>query len=490
MDYWGIIVLITSFIILLSLGVPIAFSIGISGILTMLLSIAPLPAFTTFAQRMSSGLDSFALLAIPFFILAGNIMNSGGIAIRLINFARALVGKIPGGLAFVNILANMLFGAISGSAAASASAIGSIMEPEMKKEGYDPNFSTAVNITSATTGLSIPPSNVLIVYSLASGGASIAALFIAGYIPGILTGVALMLTAMSMLIYKNKGIRGVTITLSKIFAAFVIIFLAIIGINYLSKNYPPPVIHTTWIMLALLFTALIIYRTIKFWDKALFGMKSFLDALPSLLLLVIVIGGIIAGYFTATEASAVAVLYALILAMIYGKMKIKDLPGVILRSVKTTAIVLLLVGTSMGLSWIMAYENIPQNVSSSLLSISKSPFVILLIINFILLFVGVFMDMTPAILIFTPIFLPVVQQQLGIDPIQFGIIMVLNLSVGLCTPPVGSVLFIGCSVSHVKIEKVIKPLLPMYAAMVVVLLLVTYIPEISLWLPRIFDLMK
>ncbi len=490
MDLWGIVVLITSFILLLSLGVPIAFSIGISGILTMLVSIAPLPAFTTFAQRMATGLDSFALLAIPFFILAGNIMNSGGIAMRLINLARALVGNIPGGLAFVNIFANMLFGAISGSAAASASAIGSIMDPEMRKEGYDKHFSAAVNITSATTGLSIPPSNILIVYSLASGGASIAALFIAGYLPGILTGVALMLTAMSMLIYKNKGIRGVTITLLKIFLFFAVIIGVVIGLGYISGNYGSGALHTVWIILGVLFAAFIAYRTVKHWERALFGMKAFLDALPSLLLLIIVVGGIIAGYFTATEASAVAVLYSLVLALIYREMRLKDLPSVILRSVKTTAIVLLLVGTSIGLSWIMAYENIPQNVSDGLLSISDSPFVILLIINLILLFVGVFMDMTPAVLIFTPIFLPVVQNQLGLNPIHFGIIMVLNLSVGLCTPPVGSVLFIGCSVANVKIEKVIRPLLPLFAAMVVVLLLVTYIPEISLWLPRFFDLVK
>jgi len=490
MDYWGIVVLVTSFIILLAIGVPIAFSIGISGILTMLVSIAPIPAFTTFAHRMATGLDSFALLAIPFFILAGNIMNSGGIAMRLINFARALIGNIPGGLAFVNIFANMLFGAISGSAAASASAIGSIMEPEMNKEGYDKNFSAAVNITSATTGLSIPPSNVLIVYSLASGGASIAALFIAGYVPGILTGVALMLTAMSMLIYKNKGFRGMAIALSKIFVATLIIILAVIGIGYISKHYPPTVLHVIWFILGLAFLALIIYRTVKYWQRALYGLKTFMDALPSLLLLVIVVGGIIAGYFTATEASAVAVLYSLILALFYKEMKLKDLPDVILLSVKTTALVLLLVGTSIGLSWIMAYENIPQNVSTGLLSISKSPFIILLIINFVLLFVGVFMDMTPAILIFTPIFLPVVQQQLGLDPIHFGIIMVLNLSVGLCTPPVGSVLFIGCSVANVKIEKVIKPLLPMFLAMVIVLLLVTYIPDLSLWLPKVFGILK
>jgi tripartite ATP-independent transporter DctM subunit len=209
-------VLVISFVILLIIGVPIAFSIGISGIITMLISIDSLPAFTTFAQRMATGLDSFALLAIPFFILAGNIMNSGGIAMRLINLARILVGGLPGGLAFVNVIANMLFGAISGSAAASASAIGSIMGPEMKKEGYKENFSAAVNITSATTGLSIPPSNILIVYSLASGGASITALFLAGYIPGIMTGISIMLVAMSMLVYQNRGLKGVLGVLLKV----------------------------------------------------------------------------------------------------------------------------------------------------------------------------------------------------------------------------------------------------------------------------------
>ncbi len=485
MDYLGIAVLVISFIILLVIGVPIAFSIGISGILTMLVSIAPLPSLTTFAQRMATGLDSFALLAIPFFILAGNIMNKGGIAIRLIDFARALVGDSRGGLAFVNIFANMLFGAISGSAAASTSAIGSIMGPEMKKEGYNENFSAAVNITSATTGLTIPPSNILIVFSLASGGASITALFVAGYIPGIMTGLALMLTAMSMLIYQDKGIRGVLINTLKLMAVTGIILLLITFINYLKSglNVPSDFIWTSLGILGFIF---ITYRTIKHKEKALWGTKKFLDALPSLLMLIIVIGGIIAGFFTATEASAVAVLYSLILALIYKKMGIKDMPDVIIRSVKTTAIVLLLVGTSIGLSWIMAYENIPQNVSEGLLSISENPIVILLVINLILLFVGVFMDMTPAVLIFTPIFLPIVTTQLGLSPIHFGIIMVLNLSVGLCTPPVGSVLFIGCSVAKVRIESVVKPLLPMFIAMVIVLLLVTYIPQLSLWLPGIF----
>lgn len=429
MEFIEILVLITSFVVLLVLGVPIAYSIGISGTLTMLVSIMPMPAFTTFAQRMATALDSFALLAIPFFILAGQLMNQGGIALKLIDFAKVLVGRLPGGLAFVNIMANMLFGAISGSAAASASAIGSFMTPKMTEEGYDKGFSAAVNITSATTGLVIPPSNILIVYSLASGGVSIAALFLAGYIPGILTGLMLMLVA----------------------AAFAY-----------RKNYPVGE---------------------KIGTKQ--GILKFLDAIPSLFLLVVVIGGIIGGYFTATEASAIAVLYTLILSIIYKQIKPNHIPGILLRTVGITAIVLFLVGTSMGLSWVMSYANIPQNVSEGLMSISSNKIVLLLIINIVLLLVGIFMDMTPAVLIFTPIFLPVVAD-LGVDPIHFGIIMVVNLSVGLCTPPVGSVLFIGCSVAKIGIEKVLRPMLPLFAAMIFVLLLVTYFPQISLWLPRIF----
>jgi TRAP-type C4-dicarboxylate transport system permease large subunit len=478
-----VIILVLSFVILLGLGVPIAFSIGASGILTMLLSMDTIPAFTTYAHRMATGLDSFALLAIPFFILAGNIMNRGGIAIRLINFARVLVGGLPGGLAFVNVIANMLFGAISGSAAAAASAIGSIMGPEMKKEGYKENFSAAVNITSATTGLSIPPSNILIVYSLASGGASITALFLAGYIPGILTGLGIMLMAMSMIIYQNKGIRGVAKTLGFIAVTTMVLFAIGFGIKALHGSASTTLFRTIIYSLLGLLAVFWIFKTVQHWDRARTGIIKFLDAIPSLLMLVIVIGGIVAGYFTATEASAVAVLYALILALLYKEMSLKDLPDVILRSVRTTAIVMLLVAASIGLSWIMSYENIPQNVSDGLLSISDNPFVILLIINMILLFVGVFMDMTPAVLIFTPIFLPIVTVQLGMDPIHFGIMMVLNLSVGLCTPPVGSVLFIGCSVANIKIEKVVRPLLPMFIVMIVVLLLVAYIPELSLWLP-------
>ena len=432
MDIIGIVVLVVSFFFLLTVGVPIAYSIGVAGVLTMLVHIDSLPALTTYALRMASGLDSFALLAIPFFILAGNIMNSGGIALRLIDFAKVLVGRLPGGLEVVNVVANMLFGAISGSAAAAASAIGSIMTPEMRKAGYDPHFSAAVNISSATTGMTIPPSNVLIVYSLASGGVSVSALFMAGYLPGILTGIALMIVA-------------------ALFAA--------------KAGYP-------------------VGERVPFKE----AMRCFFRAVPSLMLLVIVIGGILAGWFTATEASAIAVLYALLLSFFYKELTWKELPEVLLRSARTTAIVLLLVATCTGLSWIMSYENIPRTVSRLLLAISDNPVVILLLINVILLAVGIFMDMTPAVLIFTPIFLPIATQQLGMDPVHFGIMMVLNLCVGLCTPPVGSVLFIGCSVAGVRIDQVIRPLVPLFVAMVVVLLLVAFLPDLSLLIPRLFGL--
>ena len=485
MEFFEVIVLVVSFIILLVIGVPIGFSIGISGILTMLVSVDLIPALTTFAQRMGTGLDSFALLAIPFFILAGNIMNSGGIAIRLIDFARILVGGIPGGVAMVNVLANMLFGAISGSAAASASAIGSIMQPEMKKEGYPENFSAAVNITSATTGLSIPPSNILIVYSLASGGVSITALFLAGYLPGFLTGIGIIITALTMLIYKRKGIKAALKSVGLITLIGISLFLIYKGVAFARSNFDSGMNHILLYAAIALIAVFVIIKTIRNKAQAWDGTKKFLDATPSLLMLIIVIGGIVAGLFTATEASAIAVLYSLILAFIYRQVSFKDLPQIILRSIKTTGIVLLLVAASLGLSWIMAYENIPQNVSEGLLALTSNPILILLIINLILLVVGVFMDMTPAVLIFTPIFLPIVTA-MGVDPIHFGIIMVLNLSVGLCTPPVGSVLFIGCSVAGLSIDKVVRPLLPMFLAMVITLLLVTYLPEISLWLPRQF----
>jgi tripartite ATP-independent transporter DctM subunit len=301
----------------------------------------------------------------------------------------------------------------------------------MEKEGYSREFGAAVNITAATTGLVIPPSNVLIVYSLASGGASIAALFLAGYIPGILTGLFLMIVA--SLWAKKKGFKlGKRSSLREI-------------------------------------------------------LKTFVDALPSLFMLIVVIGGIVAGIFTATEASAIAVLYSLLLGFFYKEITFPKLPQILLDSSSTTAIVMLLIGTSISMSWALSYENIPQDISSGLLGISDNKIVILLIINLLLLFVGIFMDMTPAVLIFTPIFLPVVTK-LGLDPVHFGIIMVLNLCIGLCTPPVGSVLFVGVGIAKTTIEKVVKPLLPLFVAMIIALMLVTYIPALSLWLPSLFDL--
>lgn len=431
MENIPILVLVISFVCLLAIGTPVAWSIAISSLLTMLVSIPVMPAFTTVSQRMATGLDSFALLAIPFFILSGELMNKGGIAHRLIAFAKTLVGSLPGGLALINVIAAMLMGAIAGSAMASASAMGSILGPEMEKEGYSKEFGAAVNITSATTGLVIPPSNVLIVYSLASGGASIAALFLAGYIPGILTGLFLMIVA-SVWAKKKKYKVAKRSGLKKVFTTFI-------------------------------------------------------DAVPSLFMLVVVIGGIVSGIFTATEASAIAVLYSLILGFVYKEISVKKLPQILLDSSATTAIVMLLIAASMCMSWALSYENIPQDISSGLLSLSDNKIVILLIINLLLLFVGVFMDMTPAVLIFTPIFLPVVTK-LGLDPVHFGIIMVLNLCIGLCTPPVGSVLFVGVGIAKTTIEKVFKPLLPLFIAMIISLFLVTYFPQLSLWLPSLFDL--
>jgi len=430
-EYLPILVLVISFGILLVFSVPVAWSIAISSLLTIMVSVPLLPSLTTVSQRIATGLDSFALLAIPFFILSGQIMTEGGIASRLISFAKTLVGFLPGGLALINIISAMLMGSIAGSAMASASAMGSILGPEMEKEGYSKEFGVAVNITSATTGLVIPPSNVLIVYSLASGGVSVAALFLAGYIPGILTGLFLMIVAM-IWSKKNNYKVGKRSTLKEVFTEFI-------------------------------------------------------NALPSLFLLVIVVGGIIFGIFTATEASAIAVLYTLVLGFIYRELTVKGMPKVLLESIEITAIVMLLIGASMCMSWVLSFENIPQDISAFLLGISDNKIIILLIINLILLMVGIFMDMTPAVLIFTPIFLPVVTS-LGMDPTHFGIILVLNLCIGLCTPPVGSVLFVGVGIANTTITKVIKPLIPFFIVMIFSLFLVTYIPALSLFLPELFNL--
>ena len=431
MEVFSIAILLFSFLLLLSIGTPVAWSIIISSLFTLFVSIPFLPALTTISQRMATGIDSFALLAIPFFILSGELMNSGGVAQRLVAFAKALVGFLPGGLALINIISAMLMGSVAGSAMASASAMGSILGPEMEKEGYSRGFGVAINITSATTGLVIPPSNILIVYSLASGGASIAALFLAGYIPGILTGLFLMIVAMSWA--KKKNLKT-------------------------GKREPLKKV-----------------------------LNSFVQAFPSLMLLFVVIGGIVSGVFTATEASAIAVIYTLVLGFFYKEITLKSLPNILLKSSITTSVVMFLIGESMRMSWVLSFENIPEMISSCILSLSDNKIVILLLINLTLLFVGIFMDMTPAVLIFTPIFLPIVTQ-LGIDPVHFGIIMILNLCIGLCTPPVGSVLFVGVGVANTSIQKVIKPLIPLFLAMIVSLLLVTYIPALSLWLPSIFDL--
>jgi len=427
MEWLSVLVLIFAFLAPLTVGVPIAVCLGLSAVATMLVSIPLDAALTTAAQRMATALDSFALLAIPFFILSGNLMNRGGLARRLIDFARALVGMLPGGLAYVNVVAAMLMGAISGSAVAAASAIGSILAPRMRQEGYDRGYAAAVNIAAAPVGLLIPPSNILIVYSLASGGVSIAALFLAGYLPGVLMGLLVM------------GAAG-----------------AIAAI----RRYPRA--GTTGIMEAA---------------------RLFARAVPSLLLIVVVIGGIVAGIFTATEAAAVAVVYTLALALIYREVRLRDLPGILRESAVMTAVIMLLIGTSMGMSWIMTYESIPQNAAAAVLGTGNSRMTVLLLINVLLLAVGTFMDMTPAVLIFTPVFLPVARS-LGIDPVHFGMIMVYNLCIGLCTPPVGSVLFVGCSVAGTSIAQVIRPLLPLFAAQVAGLILVTYVPAISLWLPR------
>lgn len=425
-----LVVLIVSFVILLMLNVPIAFGLGISTLLAIL-AIGGIPALVTVAQTMATGIDSFALLAIPFFILSGLLMGQGGIARRLIDFANALVGRFPGGLGYVNVLTCMFFGAISGSSAAAISSVGGFMIPIMTKMGYHRDFNASVTMTAATTGLLIPPSNIMIIYSLATGGAvSIAAIFLAGFLPGILMGLGLMTVSGIISIRKGYG-KGEKVGLTDTLIRFV-------------------------------------------------------HAIPSLLLIVIVLGGILGGIFTATEAAAIAVIYALFLAVIvYREVKPKDLPGLFLQSGVTTSVVMLLIATSMAMSWVLAYENIPQDITAFLLGLTESKIVILLLINAILLCVGTFMDMTPAVLIFTPIFLPVVTN-LGMHPIHFGIIMIMNLCIGLCTPPVGTCLFLACGIAQTTMTKVLRHLIPFFIALIGVLLIVTYIPQLSLWVPRLF----
>ena len=417
--------LVVMFLLLLVMNVPIAVSIALATFVAILAEGSD-PSIVV-ASKMANGVNSFALLAIPFFILSGHLMGKGGMARRLIDFAGTLVGFLPGGLAYVNTLTCMLFGSISGSAAAAVSSVGGFMIPEMNRKGYNREFNVAVTTTAATTGLMIPPSNVMIVYSVAAGSVSIAAMFMAGVLPGILTGLFIMFVC---------------------------------GWVAFRKKYPCE-------------------------ERASFKeiLIRFKRAFLSLFLVVIVIGGILKGIFTATEAAAISVVYAFILsAVVYREVKIKMLPELLLQTGITTAVVMLLIGASSGMGWIMTMANIPQTVSAALLGLSDNPILILLAINLLLIFVGTFMDMTPAVLIFTPIFLPVAQS-LGMHEVHFGIMMIANLSIGLCTPPVGTCLFIGCGVGKTTIAKVTKTMLLFFGAMVGALLVITYVPQVSLWLP-------
>ena len=415
--FCGLVIFVLLAVMLLA-GVPIAIALAVSSICAILPVLNLGASVLTGAQRIFSGISVFSLLAIPFFILAGNIMNKGGIAIRLINFAKLFTGSIPGALAHTNAVANMLFGAISGSGTAAASAMGSIIGPIEEEEGYDRDFSAAANIATAPTGLLIPPSNVMITFSLVSGGTSVAALFMAGYIPGILWGLACM-----VVIYffaRKKGYRS-------------------------TKRYTGS-------------------------EKV----KVFFQAIPCLFMIIVVIGGIISGIFTATEGSVVAVVYSMVLSIFFYKsIRLSELPKIFLDSAEMTGIIIFLIGVSSIMSWVMAFTGIPTAVSEAMLGISTNRYVIRFII---------FMDMTPACLIFTPIFLPICQA-LGMNTIHFGIMMIFNLCIGTITPPVGTTLFVGVKVGKTKIEQVIRPLLYYFGAIFIVLMLVSYIPQLSLWLP-------
>lgn len=426
------VILFGVFLLLLFIGVPISVSIAISSMATALFFLPWNQVVFITMQKMNNGVDSFSLLAVPLFILAGNIMNNGGIARRLITFAQVLAGRIPGSLAQTNVLGNMLFGSLSGSAVAAAAAIGGTLHPMEKEEGYDPAFAASVNVASAPTGLLIPPTTALIVYSMIAGGVSISALFMAGYVPGILMGLVTMVIAF---LYARR------------------------------QNYPTS-------------------------ERVAPGeaVRIAVGAVPSLLLIVVVIGGIVAGVFTATEGAGVAVLYCLVLSLVYRSMTWADFTQVMVRTVATSGIILFLISASSVMSWVMAYTGIPGALSEAMLAVSENPIVILLLMNVVLLVVGTFMDITPAILIFTPIFLPIVTE-IGMDPVHFGIVLILNMCIGTMTPPVGSVLFVSSSVSGVAIEKVVPRLIPYFVALIVLLLVITYVPVLSTGLPSLLGLM-
>ncbi|MFS4437425.1 TRAP transporter large permease [Paracoccaceae bacterium GXU_MW_L88] len=425
-------IMISVFGVMTLIGIPIALSITAAAIAAVLLVVPMDMALFTSAQKMLASLDSFSLLAVPFFILSGVIMNSGGIAVRLVDFAKLIAGRVPGSLAQTNIAGNMLFGSISGSAIAASTSIGGVMVPMQKREGYDPGFAAAVNIASAPTGMLIPPSTAFIIYSLVAGGASIAALFMAGAVAGAMWGLGMMVI-----------------------------------------------------------TAFVAHR--RGWPLA--GSVSFSEAMqvigravPSLMLIVFIIGGIMLGIVTAVEASGIAVIYTLLLAFVIHRTRpVRDLPLFLMETVHMTGTIMLLLAASAALSFAMAFTGIPAAVTALILAISENPIIVMLIINIVLLVVGCFMDMGPAILIFTPILLPIAQK-VGYDPVHFGVVMIFNLSIGTITPPVGTGLFVGASVARVKVETAIKGLGPFYLLLFATLLIVTYIPILTMWLPRYFGL--
>ena len=422
-----VLVLFGSFFVMLLAGVPISAGIGIASIITALASGIPADTLAVVASlRCFSGLDSFALLALPFFSLGGNLMNKGGIARRLIRLARLLVGWVPGYLGATNVLANMFFGAVSGSSVAAASAMGTIMSPLEAEEGYDPNYAAAVNICSAPTGQLIPPSGGLILYSITAGGVSVAALFMGGYLTGISLGVAVAIV--SVILAVKMGYRKSSV-----------------------KEVDP-----AW--------------------------KIWWEAIPALLAVIIVMGGIMTGKFTATEAGVVMCLYCGLLSVFYREMDLKTLYNLLADTMKGSATILFLIAASSIMSYVMSYTGIPAAISSALISISDNRYVLLIIMNVFLLVMGMFLDLTPAVLIFTPIFLPIARS-IGMSDVHFGLMFIMNLVIGSVTPPVGSVLFVGCGVGKVKIEGVTKYILPMFVAMVIALFLVTFIPAISLILP-------
>ncbi|SCP96563.1 TRAP transporter large permease [Anaerobium acetethylicum] len=434
MELQAALVLVILFFLLLALSVPVSYSIITSALVTIIMFLTPGFGMFISAQKLVSGIDSFTLLAVPFFILAGQLMSNGGIARRLINLALLFLGKVPGSLAVTNIAGNAMFGSISGSGIAAATAIGGVMNPLEKESGYDEGFSAATNIATAPVGQLIPPTTAFIVYSAASGGTSVAALFMAGWIPGVLWAFLCMVVAFA---YGKK--HGYVIEGEKLTAS--------------------AVLKTVW------------------------------DSIPSLFLVVIIIGGILSGWFTPTEASGIAVIYAFILAVVvYKSIQMKDMKKLLVDTAVMTTIVMLIIGASSVLSFVMSFTGLPQAISDLMLGISDNKIVILLIINVVLLIVGTFMDMAPALLIFTPIFLPVATN-LGMDPIHFGVMIVMNLSIGTITPPVGNVLFVGCSVAKLQVEDVMKHLMPYFAAILVALLFVTFVPGLSTWLPGVLGLM-